>query len=101
MSHFCLLRYKEENKSSEEKSDEEDCGILEVQVQRLSGVMRENITDFITDPHGSHVLRTLIHVLAGCMTPEPSDAQHGNTHTHTQTHVNLRLESITVSVRYS
>ncbi|KAI7809981.1 putative nucleolar protein 9 [Triplophysa rosa] len=74
-------RWTEENGSAEEKSDvaqteEEDCGMLEVQVQRLCGVVRENITEFIKDPHGSHVLRTLIHVLAGCLTSEPSDAQH-------------------------
>ncbi|XP_056600477.1 nucleolar protein 9 [Triplophysa dalaica] len=70
-------RWTEEGGGAEEKSEaeEEDCGTLEVQVQRLCGVVRENITEFIKDPHGSHVLRTLIHVLAGCLTSEPSDAQ--------------------------
>ncbi|XP_073713916.1 nucleolar protein 9-like [Misgurnus anguillicaudatus] len=72
-------RWTEKN-GAEETSDvtqteEEDCGILEVQVQRLCGVIRENILDFIKDPHGSHVLRTLIHVLGGCLTSEPSDAK--------------------------
>ncbi|XP_051990029.1 LOW QUALITY PROTEIN: nucleolar protein 9 [Xyrauchen texanus] len=72
-------RWTEENPSEEKpdvtETESEDCGILEAQVQRLCAVIRENIVEFIKDPYGSHVLRTLIHVLAGCLTREHSDAK--------------------------
>ncbi|MCJ8745197.1 hypothetical protein PDJAM_G00127460 [Pangasius djambal] len=68
-----------EEKSSigneQEEPEAENCGMLEDQVLSLCRVVRENIVDFIKDPHGSHVLRTLIHVLAGCSAQEQSDAR--------------------------
>ncbi|KAK3534423.1 hypothetical protein QTP86_015218 [Hemibagrus guttatus] len=70
-----------EDSNSEEKSgpgDEHEepdhHGTLEDQVLTLCRVVRENLVDLIKDPHGSHVLRTLIHVLAGCSAQEQSEA---------------------------
>lgn len=64
-----------ENEHKEPKA--ENCRTLEDQVLCLCRVVRENLVDFIKDPHGSHVLRTLIHVLAGCSAREQSDARPG------------------------
>uniref|UniRef100_A0A4W4GWU4 PUM-HD domain-containing protein n=1 Tax=Electrophorus electricus TaxID=8005 RepID=A0A4W4GWU4_ELEEL len=55
------------------ESEAGGCGMLEAQVLCLCQGVRENIVDFIKDPHGSHVLRTLIHVLSGCSVQEQSD----------------------------
>lgn len=55
----------------------------------LCRVVRENIVDFMKDPHGSHVLRTLIHVLAGCLAQEQSDERPGG-----------RTESLTYKYNY-
>ncbi|KAI4881676.1 hypothetical protein NFI96_031327 [Prochilodus magdalenae] len=64
----------EENSQNEgEETDAGNCGILETQVLSLCQVVRENIVDFIKDPHGTHVVRTLIHVLAGCSVQAQSD----------------------------
>lgn len=70
---------EEKSSSGNEKEDPEDenCALLEDQVLTLCRVVRENIVDFIKDPHGSHVLRTLIHVLAGCSAQEQPDARPG------------------------
>ncbi|XP_002662124.1 nucleolar protein 9 isoform X1 [Danio rerio] len=62
-------RWTEET-PAEENPEEEHCGMLETQVQSLSRAVREKITEFCTDPYGSHVLRTLIHVLSGCRSVE-------------------------------
>lgn len=51
--------------------------MLEAQVQRLCGVVRENIVQFAKDPYGSHVLRTLVQVLSGCLSPEAPGAPKG------------------------
>ncbi|KAG7319894.1 hypothetical protein KOW79_017037 [Hemibagrus wyckioides] len=65
----------EEKSSSENEHEEtEHHGTLEDQVLTLCRVVRENLVDFTKDPHGSHVLRTLIHVLAGCSAQEQSAA---------------------------
>ncbi|XP_062843687.1 nucleolar protein 9 [Trichomycterus rosablanca] len=66
---------KSSSENEQVDSEAEDCGILEAQVLTLCGVVRENIEDFIKDPHGSHVLRTLIHVLAGCSVQEQPDTR--------------------------
>ncbi|XP_051719945.1 nucleolar protein 9 [Ctenopharyngodon idella] len=72
-------RWTEENSAQEEsdvtEADEEHCGMLEAQVQRLCGVVRENIVQFAKDPYGSHVLRTLVQVLSGCLPRESPGAQ--------------------------
>ncbi|KAF5892804.1 nucleolar protein 9, partial [Clarias magur] len=68
---------EEENESGnkQEEPEGESCGTLEDQVLCLSRVVRENIVDLMKDAHASHVLRTLIHVLAGCSTQEQPDAR--------------------------
>ncbi|XP_027006656.2 nucleolar protein 9 [Tachysurus fulvidraco] len=65
---------EEKSSSGNEPEETENRGTLEDQAITLCRVVRENLVDFIKDPHGSHVLRTLIHVLAGCSTAEQSDA---------------------------
>ncbi|TSP09060.1 Nucleolar protein 9 [Bagarius yarrelli] len=68
-----------DTKSSSENEHEdpelECCVTLEDQVLTLGRVVRENLIDFIKDPYGSHVLRTLVHVLAGCSAQEQRDAR--------------------------
>ncbi|XP_066508727.1 nucleolar protein 9-like [Hoplias malabaricus] len=63
------------NSQNEEESVAGNCGMLEAQVLLLCRVVRENIIEFIKDQHGNHVVRTLIHVLAGCSALEQSDSR--------------------------
>ncbi|KAL7842237.1 hypothetical protein SRHO_G00239260 [Serrasalmus rhombeus] len=65
----------EESSQTEEETDAGNCGMLEAQVLSLCRVVRENIVEFIKDPHGTHVVRTLLHVLAGCSTQDQSDTR--------------------------
>ncbi|XP_031416159.1 nucleolar protein 9 [Clupea harengus] len=60
-----------------EDKEAEDCGILEEQVLSMCNVVRENILEFIRNTHGSHVMRTLVHVLAGCVAPARADSRPG------------------------
>ncbi|KAF4117920.1 nucleolar protein 9 [Onychostoma macrolepis] len=69
-------RWNEES-SAEEEEEEEHCGMLEAQVKRLCGVVRENMVEFLKDPYGSHVLRTLVQVLSGSLTRDAPAAQTG------------------------
>lgn len=66
---------KSSSGNEQEEPEAENCGTLEDQVLTLCRVVRESIVDFIKDPHGSHVLRTLIHVLAGCSAKEQTDTR--------------------------
>ncbi|KAF7692421.1 nucleolar protein 9 [Silurus meridionalis] len=61
--------------NEKEEPETENDGMLADQVLNLCRVVRENIAEFIKDPHGSHVLRTLIYVLAGCSAQEQSDTR--------------------------
>ncbi|XP_072524435.1 nucleolar protein 9 [Salminus brasiliensis] len=79
-----MVRWKEDTKSEEksssktkegEESDEGNRGMLETQVLSLCRVVRESILEFIKDSHGTHVVRTLIHVLAGCSIQDQSDTR--------------------------
>ncbi|XP_061587229.1 nucleolar protein 9 [Cololabis saira] len=63
--------------SSTEEEEEEVTGVLEAQVLSFGQVVRDNSGEFIKDAHGSHVVRTLLHVLAGCVGPPRSDARPG------------------------
>ncbi|KAK5859610.1 hypothetical protein PBY51_021155 [Eleginops maclovinus] len=63
--------------TTEEEEEEESCGLLEAQVLSLSQVVRDNIAEFIQHVHGSHVVRTLLHVLAGCVGPPRTDTRLG------------------------
>uniref|UniRef100_A0A3B3VEL2 NOP9 nucleolar protein n=1 Tax=Poecilia latipinna TaxID=48699 RepID=A0A3B3VEL2_9TELE len=59
----------------EEEEEEERTGMLESQVLSLSQVVKDNVSEFIRHVHGSHVVRTLLHVLAGCVGPPRTEAQ--------------------------
>ncbi|XP_059199762.1 nucleolar protein 9 [Centropristis striata] len=66
-----------ESSQTAEEEEEESCGLLEAQVLSLSQVVRENIAEFIKHVHGSHVVRTLLHVLAGCLGPPRTETRPG------------------------
>ena len=88
---------EEKTATTEEDSETEegDCGILEAQVLSLCHVVMEHCAEFIRHTHGSHVARTLIHVLAGCLGPARTDTARPGTYTrtqlskHTHTHNNV------------
>lgn len=74
---------QEEPSATTEEEEEESCGVLGAQVLSLSQVVRDNSAEFIKHVHGSHVVRTLLHVLAGCLGPPRTESRPG---THTQIH---------------
>ncbi|KAM9322424.1 nucleolar protein 9 [Pholidichthys leucotaenia] len=57
--------------------EEESVSSLEAQVLSLSLVVRENSAEFVRHVHGSHVVRTLLHVLGGCIGPPPTQTRPG------------------------
>ncbi|XP_057713149.1 nucleolar protein 9 isoform X2 [Corythoichthys intestinalis] len=59
--------------------NEEDLSgeVLEVQILSLSQVVRDSCAEFIKHIHGSHVVRTLLHVLAGCVGPPRTESRPG------------------------
>ncbi|XP_076018513.1 nucleolar protein 9 [Genypterus blacodes] len=63
--------------SPTEPEEEEVCGALEAQVLSLSQVVRDNSEEFVKHTYGSHVTRTLIHVLAGCVGPPRTESRPG------------------------
>ncbi|RVE61649.1 hypothetical protein OJAV_G00172700 [Oryzias javanicus] len=63
--------------SSQDEEEDGSPGVLEAQVLSLGQVVRENIAEFISHVHGSHVVRTLLHVLTGCLGPPRSEARPG------------------------
>ncbi|XP_061746387.1 nucleolar protein 9 isoform X2 [Nerophis ophidion] len=71
-----VSRSAEPSATAEEEEDGDD-SVLEVQVLSLSGVVRANISEFINHGHGSYVLRTLLHVLAGCVGPPRTEPRPG------------------------
>ncbi|TNM98107.1 hypothetical protein fugu_014353 [Takifugu bimaculatus] len=74
MSRFSESSTEETNTREEEEGTFE---ALEAQVLCLSGVVRDNSAEFLGHVHGSHVVRTLLHVLAGCIGPPRTDARAG------------------------
>ncbi|XP_029970889.1 nucleolar protein 9 [Salarias fasciatus] len=68
---------QEDSSAAAEEEDEESCSVLEAQVLSLGQVVRDNSAEFIRHVHGSHVVRTLLHVLAGCIGPPRSEARPG------------------------
>ncbi|KAM9349410.1 nucleolar protein 9 [Symphorus nematophorus] len=68
---------EKESSDTTEEEEEESCGVLEAQVLSLSQVVRDNSAEFIKHVHGSHVVRTLLHVLAGCVGPPRTEARPG------------------------
>ncbi|KAM4728736.1 nucleolar protein 9 isoform 2-T2 [Anableps anableps] len=81
MSRWDEFSQKDPSKASEEEEEEEEeedsPGMLETQVLSISQVVRDNSSEFIRHVHGSHVVRTLLHVLGGCLGPPRSDARPG------------------------
>jgi len=66
--------------SSTTEDEKESWDALEAQVLSLSQVVRDNIAEFVKHVHGSHVVRTLLHVLAGCMGPPRTEPRPGTLH---------------------
>uniref|UniRef100_A0A3Q4HM24 Nucleolar protein 9-like n=1 Tax=Neolamprologus brichardi TaxID=32507 RepID=A0A3Q4HM24_NEOBR len=58
-------KFTQESSPPTEEEGEESCGLLEAQVLSFSQVVRDNAAEFIRHVHGSHVVRTLLHVLGG------------------------------------
>lgn len=77
------------------ETEGEDCGILEAQVLSLCHVVMEHCAEFIRHTHGSHVARTLIHVLAGCLGPARTDTARPGTHIHAHNYPNTLIHTIT------
>lgn len=65
------------SESTQTEAEEESCGPLETQVLCFSQAVRENSAEFIKHVHGSHVVRTLLHVLSGCLGPPRTEAPPG------------------------
>ncbi|XP_069567497.1 nucleolar protein 9 isoform X2 [Brachyistius frenatus] len=59
------------------EEEEESCSVLEAQVLSLSQIVRDNSVEFIRNVHGSHVVRTLLHVLGGCLGPPRTETRPG------------------------
>ncbi|KAJ8336525.1 hypothetical protein SKAU_G00377450 [Synaphobranchus kaupii] len=70
-------RTLETTTETSEEPEAEDCGILEAQALALSRVVTEEVAEFITHTHGSHVARTLTHLLGGCLEPERPHVRQG------------------------
>ncbi|XP_028328000.1 nucleolar protein 9 [Gouania willdenowi] len=70
-----MSRWTESSACTEE--EEEMSSLLEVQVLSLSRAVRDHAAEFITHVHGSHVVRTLLHVLGGCIGPPRTEARAG------------------------
>ncbi|XP_068558045.1 nucleolar protein 9 isoform X2 [Cebidichthys violaceus] len=66
-----------QKETTEEDDKKESCDLLEAQLLSLSQVVRDNIAEFIKHVHGSHVVRTLLHVLAGCLGPARTESRPG------------------------
>ena len=79
----CAAESAQEDPSSTTE-EEDSTGVLEAQVLTLSQVVRDSGAEFVKDAHGSHVVRTLLHVLGGCLGPPRTDTRPGKqTNTHT------------------
>ncbi|TDH06096.1 hypothetical protein EPR50_G00130260 [Perca flavescens] len=72
-----ISRWTDSSATTEEEDEEESCGALEAQVLSLSKAVRDNSEEFIKHVHGSHVVRTLLHVLAGCLGPARTESRPG------------------------
>ncbi|MEQ2258138.1 hypothetical protein XENORESO_008685 [Xenotaenia resolanae] len=72
-----VLEFSPKDPSSEEDDEVESTGTLETQLLSLSQVVRDNSAEFIRHVHGSHVVRTLLHVLGGCLGPPRTEARLG------------------------
>ncbi|XP_056149577.1 nucleolar protein 9 [Lampris incognitus] len=78
MSRWTESSGQEPSATTEEEED--SCSALETQVLALTQVVRDNSAEFIKHKHGSHVVRTLLHVLAGCLGPPRTESRHDTKH---------------------
>ncbi|KAJ3595764.1 hypothetical protein NHX12_005067 [Muraenolepis orangiensis] len=60
-----------------ESPEDSEASALETQVLSLSAAVRRDPAAFVTHMYGSHVVRTLLHVLAGCVAPPRADTRTG------------------------
>ncbi|XP_037315386.1 nucleolar protein 9 [Pungitius pungitius] len=77
ISRWSESSQKETPGTTEDDDEKDGCDALEAQVLSLSRVVRDNIAEFIKHVHGSHVVRTLLHVLAGCIGPPRTESRPG------------------------
>ncbi|XP_033839045.1 nucleolar protein 9 [Periophthalmus magnuspinnatus] len=63
------------SESAQTEAEDDSSGPLETQVLCLSRMVREHSAEFIKHVHGTHVVRTLLHVMAGCIGPPRTTAQ--------------------------
>uniref|UniRef100_A0A1A8J264 NOP9 nucleolar protein n=1 Tax=Nothobranchius kuhntae TaxID=321403 RepID=A0A1A8J264_NOTKU len=77
MSRWSEASQEDPSATTEEEEEEAEVGLLETQVLCLSQVIRDNSSEFIRHVHGSHVVRTLMHVLGGCLGPPRTEARPG------------------------
>uniref|UniRef100_A0A1A8CZ32 NOP9 nucleolar protein n=1 Tax=Nothobranchius kadleci TaxID=1051664 RepID=A0A1A8CZ32_NOTKA len=77
MSRWSEASQEDPSATTEEEEEEAEAGLLETQVLCLSQVIRDNSSEFIRHVHGSHVVRTLMHVLGGCLGPPRTEARPG------------------------
>ncbi|XP_028988450.1 nucleolar protein 9 [Betta splendens] len=68
---------QKDSSDAKEEEEEESCGVLEAQVLSLSQVIRDDCAEFIKHVHGSHVVRTVLNVLAGCVGPPRIESRPG------------------------
>ncbi|KAM6948639.1 nucleolar protein 9 [Aplochiton taeniatus] len=96
-----MPRWTESTSLMNEEEEEEAGGILGTQVLSLSRAVRENCEEFIKHAHGSHVARTLIHVLAGCTDPPRTETTRpGRAHAHTFSLLINTLNTLTSSLSW-
>lgn len=88
---------EKESSPPTEEEGEESCGLLEAQVLSFSQVVRDNAAEFIRHVHGSHVVRTLLHVLGGCLGPPRTETRPGKC---TQTHTHAGMKKMTIFSGY-
>ncbi|KAJ0059003.1 hypothetical protein NL108_003368, partial [Boleophthalmus pectinirostris] len=63
------------SESTQTEEEDDSSSPLEMQVLCLSRVVREHSAEFIKQVHGTHVVRTLLHVMSGCIGPPRTTAQ--------------------------
>ncbi|KAG7250342.1 hypothetical protein CRUP_000033, partial [Coryphaenoides rupestris] len=73
--HVVESALRQMSRWTDSPEEESEAGVLETQVLALSDAVRREPADFIRHTHGSHAVRTLLHVLAGCVAPPRADTR--------------------------
>ncbi|KAG7258624.1 hypothetical protein CRUP_028876 [Coryphaenoides rupestris] len=73
--HVVESALRQMSRWTDSPEEESEAGVLETQVLALSDAVRREPVDFIRHTHGSHAVRTLLHVLAGCVAPPRADTR--------------------------